>query len=120
MSQQVMRNVVLEMYELDMRVDERVPNYLLRMVDLLFLSKRAKAQAPFATIENFAKFCETYPEFIKHALNLQSEVILICLIKKTVFVLLSCEILLPVVPVGNGFSRADTVMKLNQQKECNR
>ncbi len=74
MTQAVMRNVVLEMYELDMRVDERIPNYLLRMVDLLFLAKRAKAQAPYATIENFAKFCDEYPEFIKHAQNLQAEV----------------------------------------------
>lgn len=74
MSHETMRNVVLEMYELDLKIDERVPKWLLKNVDIFFLSKRAKAQAPYATIENFAKFCDKYPEFIKHALNLQKEV----------------------------------------------
>jgi hypothetical protein len=76
LSKDTMRNIVLEMYELDMRVDERIPQYLLKMVDVLFLSKLARAQAPFATIECFAKFSEKYPEFMKHAFALQRDVML--------------------------------------------
>ena len=69
-----MRKIVLEMYELDMRVDERIPNFLLKNLDIFFLSKRAKAQAPYCTVENFAALTEKYPEFLAHAFALQKEV----------------------------------------------
>ena len=69
-----MRKIILEMYELDLKVDERVPNYLLKMVDHMFQVKKAKEQTSYATIENFAKFAVTYPEFFKHALDLQKTV----------------------------------------------
>ncbi len=69
-----MRLVVLEMYELDMKVDERVPNYLLRQIDSLFMIRKARSQAPYITIEQFAAFSLKFPEFMIHAYNLQHEV----------------------------------------------
>ena len=91
LDQAVFRNIVLEMYELDMRVNERVPQYLLRMVNVFFLSKKAKGQAPYATIENFAKFCETYTDMMTHPLELQATVRACLRARAHVCVCVSCS-----------------------------
>ncbi len=72
--QEQMRLVVLEMYELDMKVDERVPGFLLKQVDLLFARRKAMGMSPFITIEQFAAFSLKYPEFMIPAYTLQEEV----------------------------------------------
>jgi hypothetical protein len=72
--QSQMRLVVMEMYELDLKVDERVPNFLLKNVDLLFSKRKALALSPFITIEQFATFALKYPEFMFPAYSLQEEV----------------------------------------------
>ncbi len=72
--QEQMRLVVLEMYELDMKVDERVPGFLLKQVDLLFARRKAVGQSPYITIEQFAAFSLKYPEFMIPAYTLQEEV----------------------------------------------
>ena len=69
-----MRLVVREMYELDLKIVERVPSFLLKQVDLLFAKRKALALSPFITIEQFAAFSLKYPEFMTPAISLQEEV----------------------------------------------
>ncbi len=66
--------MILEMYELDMKVDERIPGFLLKQVDLLFARRKAMDQSQRITVEQFAAFSLKYPEFVIPAFSLQEEV----------------------------------------------
>jgi hypothetical protein len=73
LSYEQVRSIVLEMYELDMKVDERIPNFLLKNVDLTFNERKLRSLSPYFTVEHFAAFCQKYPEMIDPAFVIQDQ-----------------------------------------------